>query len=351
MSRNQPIRVAHWGTGATGSYALRGILADPALELVGLHVTNPEKVGRDAGELVGVDAVGLAATSDADALRDLAPDCLYYAGNGAGRELEAAQDMARFLERGIDVATISLISMVYPPAGPPEVRETLEKACAAGKSSFFSGGSSPGVMSADAVLPLLSCAGRIDCVRIQEFVDNSGYAVPEAMRVSAGMGQQPGYVPPRVTGGVVEAWWAPLGRHVADRLGVTLDSIDLEWETATTDRDIETAYGVVEAGTIAGLHWQLVGRVGGEERIVVEHFMRAAPEIGPDWEPPRNGVVCKIVGDPELALEASSKGIAGSLGVTAMHAVNAILGLVASSPGLKGPGDLPHYATRNIPWA
>jgi hypothetical protein len=351
MSEKPRIRVAHWGTGATGSYALRGIIADPALELIALHVTNPDKVGRDAGELVGVDPVGLAATSDVEALLDLQPDCLVYAGNGADRELEATQDMARFLERGIDVATISLISMVYPPAGPPAVRETLEKACEAGKSAFFNGGSSPGVMSADAILPLLSCAGRIDCVRIQEFVDNSGYAVPEAMRVSAGMGQQPGYVPPRVTSGVVEAWWAPLGHHVADRLGVTLDSIELEWETATTDRDIETAYGLIEAGTIAGLHWQLFGRIGGEVRIVVEHFMRAAPDVGPDWEPPRKGVVCKIEGEPELEILASSKGIAGSLGVTAMHAVNAIPALVEADPGLKGPGDLPPYATRNVPWA
>jgi hypothetical protein len=350
VSEKSRVRVIHWGTGATGSYALRGILADPALELVGLHVTNLDKVGRDAGELVGVEPVGLTATSDVEALFDLRPDCLLYAGNGAGRELEAAQDMARFLERGIDVATISLISMVYPPAGPPPVRETLEKACEAGKSAFFNGGSSPGVVSADAILPLLSCAGRIDCVRIQEFVDNSRYPVPEAMRVSAGMGQPPGYVPPRVTGGIVEAWWAPLAHHVADRLGIALDSIDLQWETATTDRDIETAYGLVEAGTIGGLHWQLVGRIGGEVRIVVEHFMRAAPDVGPDWEPSRKGVVCKIEGDPKLEIQVSSKGIAGSLGVTAMHVVNAIPALVAADPGLKGPGDLPHYATRNVPW-
>jgi hypothetical protein len=97
-------RVAHWGTGATGSFALRGILADPALELVGLHVTNPEKVGRDAGEPAGIARVGVAATSDVEALLDLQPDCLLYAGSGADRELEAARDMARFLERGIDVA-------------------------------------------------------------------------------------------------------------------------------------------------------------------------------------------------------------------------------------------------------
>jgi hypothetical protein len=344
-----PIRVAHWGTGATGSYALRGILADPALELVGLHVTSPQKVGRDAGELVGMDPVGVRASDDVDALIALAPACLLYAGTGATRELEAAQDMSRFLERGIDVATMSLISMIYPPAGPADVCETLAKACEKGQSSFFNSGSSPGVMSARMATQLLSYAGRVDCVRIQEFVDNSGYPVPEAMRVSAGMGQAPGYVPPRVSGGVIERWWGPLAHHVADLLGLRLEPLELVWETATTNRDIETAYGRVEAGTIGGLRWQLRGKVAGRERVVVEHFMRAAPHVGPQWEPARTGVRCKVIGEPTLWIDTGSQGIRGSLGATAMHVVNAIPALVASSPGLKGPEDLPHYVTRNVP--
>jgi hypothetical protein len=345
------IRVAHWGTGATGSVALRGIIEDPALELVGLLVTNPEKVGKDAGELAGTEPVGIAATDEIEALLDLEADCLFYAGNGATRELEAAQDMARFLERGTNVGTISLISMVYPPAGPADVRETLEKACAQGNSSFFNSGSSPGVASAAMATSVLSYAGRVDCVRIQEFVDNSGYAVPEAMRVSAGMGQPPDYVPVRVKTGVIERWWGPLAHHVADLLGLQLDALELVWETATTDRDIETAYGLVEAGTIGGLWWQLQGRVGGRERVVVEHFMRAAPHVGPDWESPtgKGGVRIRVLGRPDLRVDTSSSGIVGALSTTAMHVVNAIPMLVAASPGVKGPEDLPHYVTRNVP--
>ena len=48
-------RVVHLGTGNAGKLALRGILAHPDLELVGLHAYTPEKIGRDAGELAGVD--------------------------------------------------------------------------------------------------------------------------------------------------------------------------------------------------------------------------------------------------------------------------------------------------------
>ncbi|WP_308213256.1 hypothetical protein [Mycolicibacterium confluentis] len=46
-------RVVHVGTGMTGSVALRAIIDDPALDLVGLKVSSPAKVGTDAGKLCG----------------------------------------------------------------------------------------------------------------------------------------------------------------------------------------------------------------------------------------------------------------------------------------------------------
>jgi 2,4-diaminopentanoate dehydrogenase len=58
------LRVGHIGTGHTGALALRMILGCPRLELIGHLVHNPEKVGRDSGEIVGLDPVGISATDD-----------------------------------------------------------------------------------------------------------------------------------------------------------------------------------------------------------------------------------------------------------------------------------------------
>ena len=41
------IRVIQWGVGNVGHHALRGVLERPDLELVGLRVFNPAKVGID----------------------------------------------------------------------------------------------------------------------------------------------------------------------------------------------------------------------------------------------------------------------------------------------------------------
>ncbi|HKY90577.1 MAG TPA: hypothetical protein VJM11_06025 [Nevskiaceae bacterium] len=354
------IRVVHWGTGNTGREALRGVIEHPDLELVGLLVTAESKEGRDAGELAGLrTTTGVRATRDVEHLLAAKPGCLLYAGNGAGREADAARDMARFLERGIDVATISLISMVYPPSAPADVRGPLEAACAKGGSSFFDSGSSPGFITAGLATALLSTAGRVDGVHLQEFVNCSRYAVPHAMRISAGMGQPPDYVPQRVGTGIIQKWWGALAHHVAEVLGDPIVSMDLRWETATTTRDIATDFGDVPTGTIGCLHWILDCRTRSGRPISVEHFMRAAADVAPEWTQPPPGTThsaCAVVvdGRPPLRLGfpidyLEDERLDSSLILTAMHVVNAIPALVASSPGVKGPDDLPLPSRRTAP--
>ena len=50
MSQNK-YRVIQWATGTVGKVALKHFIENPTIELVGVYVTNPEKVGKDAGEL------------------------------------------------------------------------------------------------------------------------------------------------------------------------------------------------------------------------------------------------------------------------------------------------------------
>ncbi len=47
------IRVIQWGTGNVGKHSLRAILERPDLELAALKVYSPDKVGEDAGAIVG----------------------------------------------------------------------------------------------------------------------------------------------------------------------------------------------------------------------------------------------------------------------------------------------------------
>ncbi len=156
-------RVAHGGTGLTGREALRGIINDPALDLIAVLVTTPGKVGADAGSRCCVTLdTGLLATDDVDAIIALKPDCFCYCGTAVRREEQAIEDDGAVLRAGINVVTISTIPMIYSPAAPQSWRDTIESACREGQSSFYATGSEPGVASLNIPTALLAGAGQVD---------------------------------------------------------------------------------------------------------------------------------------------------------------------------------------------
>ena len=72
-------RVVVWGTGNVGRPAIRAIASHRDLELVDVIVSNPAKVGKDAGELAGMAPLGVKATDDIERAFADDVDCVFYA--------------------------------------------------------------------------------------------------------------------------------------------------------------------------------------------------------------------------------------------------------------------------------
>ena len=53
---SQKKRIVVWGTGFVGRMVIAEIVKHPLFELVGVGVSNPDKVGRDVGEICGLGA-------------------------------------------------------------------------------------------------------------------------------------------------------------------------------------------------------------------------------------------------------------------------------------------------------
>ncbi|OBG71656.1 hypothetical protein A5700_10995 [Mycobacterium sp. E1214] len=62
-------RVVQWTTGNLGKKSVHAIAENSLLELVGCYAWSPHKVGRDVGELCGIEPTGVRASDDVDALR------------------------------------------------------------------------------------------------------------------------------------------------------------------------------------------------------------------------------------------------------------------------------------------
>jgi hypothetical protein len=348
-------RVVHWGTGNTGKLALRGVIQHPDLELVGLYVHNPEKVGKDAGALVGLPDVGVHATSDVDALLALRADCLCYLGDGVGpRAGEAVDEMCRFLAAGTNVVTTSLNELVNPRTADRARREPLAAACTTGGSSFFGNGADPGFGSDLLPLTLLMLMDEIDSVRVQEIVDYSYYDQSFVMREMFGFGAPLSYKAPLFTSGALTLYWGGVVTLVAEQIGIELDEIVEVCDVAALDRDVDVAVGRIEAGTVAAIRFEVQGVKDGAPVIVVEHATRIHPDAAPDWPRCHGGDNCYRViveGRPQLTCEldmVDEHGGDGGLIACSMRVVNAIGAVCDAPPGLLDTTDLPFTVGRNL---
>jgi hypothetical protein len=348
-------RIVHWGTGNTGGLALRGVIQHPDLELVGLYVHSSEKVGRDAGALVGLPDTGVVATDDVESLLALGADCLGYFGDGVGPRVGAAiAEMSRFLAAGTNVVSTSINQLVFPKAAAPRLRDPIASACAEGNSTFFNNGADPGFGSDLLPLTLLTLMDEVESVRVQEIVDYSYYDQAYVMRELFGFGNPLDEVAPLFTSGALTEYWGGVITLIADRLGVQLDEIVETRDVAALDHDVDVAVGRIAAGTVAAIRFEVQGIVAGRPVIVIEHDTRIHPGAAPDWPACTGGDNCYRVirkGRPELTCELDMRdenGGDGGLIACAMRVVNAMGAVCEAAPGLLTTLDLPFTVGANV---
>jgi hypothetical protein len=163
-----PVRVAVWSTGGIGTIAIRAIQRRPDLELVGVWVHSPDKDGRDAGELAGIDPIGLDATNDVDAILGAGVDCVVYAAQGPEQDAASVPDYVRLLTAGVNVSTTSSWALLHPSTYEPTWRAQLEAAATEGGASLYATGIEPGFAADQLPLLLTTMSSSITSIRASE---------------------------------------------------------------------------------------------------------------------------------------------------------------------------------------
>ncbi len=353
------LRVVEWSTGTVGRHAIAGIDARPDLELVGVWVSDPAKVGRDAGELAGLGReLGVIATNDRDALIALKPDCIVHTAMTDDRIFEAIDDLISFVEAGINVVSSGPVVLQFP-AGiiDADLLDRIETAGRTGNASLHVNGIDPGFANDVLPLAMTSLSQRIEEVRCLEIADYSTYYQPVVMKAIFGFGQPMDETPILLYPGVLAMGWGSVVRQLAAGLGVTLDEPLLErHERVAADREYSTVSVEISEGTMAALHFEVVGQVDGVDRVVLEHYTRTHPDQCPDWPKPAEGDGCYrilISGEPEMTVEFTHRGehgdhnVSGMI-VTAMRLVNSVAAVVDAKPGLVTALDLPPVTGRGL---
>ncbi|MBC7301873.1 MAG: dihydrodipicolinate reductase [Nocardia sp.] len=337
----ESLRVVQWATGGIGTRALRGIIEHPRLTLAGLYVHSPDKAGMDAGELCGLPATGVTATSNIDEILALDADCVLYAPRHPDPD-----ELSRILASGANVVS-TCGQFHHPPSMDPALRTAIDTACRTGQTSVHSTGSSPGFITEALPLVLTSIQRRLTHLAIHEYADLSARATPGIVFDVMGFGAAPEqFATHRAEH--LRAAFGPSLRLVADALGTPLDEVSVGTEIAVTTRDVPIAAGVVPAGTVGAQRITISGKRAGETLIEFRAIWYCTDDLDPAWETRATGWHMIIDGDAPLDIDIKFPITLEQLGrnsgaYTANRAVNAIAPVCAAQPGIRTTLDLPMF--------
>ncbi|MBE1548453.1 hypothetical protein GGC64_002477 [Mycobacterium sp. OAS707] len=345
------IRVALIGTGNCGSLALKQLVEDARFDLAGVWVSTDAKVGRDAGELAGLDTTtGVAATNDLDAIIAARPDCVVYCAMGDTRLPDAMADVRKILAAGIDVVGSGLGVLQYPwQVIPDKYIERIEDAAREGNSTVFMTGVDPGFATDLLPFALAGTCQRIEQVRTMEIADYATYDGATVMFDVMGFGNEIGDLPMLYQPGILSIAWGTAIRQLAAGLGIEVDEIKDAVEQEPAPEDFDVAVGTIKKGTVAAVRFQIEGMVKGKPVIVVEHVTRLRPDLRPDWAQPAQpggSYRVEITGEPSYVMDICPTSRNGDHNYAAILAaagriVNAIPDVVAAAPGIRTTLDMP----------
>lgn len=344
-------RIVVWGTGFVGRMVIPEVLRHPGFTLVGVGVNDPAKVGRDVGDIVGVEPTGVTATNDVEALVALRPDALVHYGPTAAHAADNIAVMGAFLRAGIDVCSTAMTPWVWPAMdlNPPQWIEPIGEACEAGGSSCFTTGIDPGFANDLFPMTLMGLCSEVRSVRALEILDYSNYLGDYEEEM--GIGRPPEYTPLLEHGEILTMSWGGTVPMMAHAVGITLDRITTTWDKWVTDCPIRTAKGTIQPGQVAAVHFTINGVLRGETRIALEHVNRIGPDAAPDWPRGSQDDVYQVVidGTPSIRQETAFRftdgsgrdaAAAGCL-ATGLRALNAVPAVNSCPPGWVTALDLP----------
>ncbi|HEY0960039.1 MAG TPA: hypothetical protein VGE05_12320 [Novosphingobium sp.] len=335
-------RVIQWATGRLGKIAIRHFAENPMFELVGAYVSNPEKAGKDAGEIAGIAPTGVIATNDSDAIAAIDADAVFYASSPSN-----VDDICKLLRSGKNV--ISSTSFFYPTELFRAQFDAIEAAAREGGVSFSAGGIHPGFAGDLLPLVLSRIVSRVDKVQVYEYVnflEEDTEALWHLEPMGFGVTPEEFHQRPNMLGAGAKIFAQSMAM-IVEGLGKTVDDVTISVEVATVTKDIELPGAVLKAGTVGAQHHEWTTYADGKPLVVFHAYYTVGNEsLTPDWNVGHTRYRVVIEGDPstELILQAPHLpgDPAGHPGYTwtAMGSVTAIPALCAAKPGVVSHRDL-----------
>lgn len=321
-------RVICYGLGPIGLGIARLALGRPGIEIAGAIDIDPDKAGRDLGELLGVGPTGVTISADAAAtLATARPEVVLHATSSSLTRV--VPEMIAIAEAGANLVS-TCEELAYPWTAQPQLAAELDAAARRAGITLLGTGVNPGYAMDALPLMLTAPCASVRAVRVLRVVDAARRRGPLQRKVGAGL--TTAEFEARVRDGLVRHVGLPESLHMlTTSLGWHLDRVEDTIAPVVAGQPIATEYVRVEAGQVAGVRQVARGFVQGREVLNLELRMYLG---APD---PQDTV--DIDGDPPVHMTIAG-GLHGDI-ATAAIVVNAIPSVVRAAPGLASMSEVP----------
>lgn len=320
------IRVVQVGLGPLGQKVVQYTLPREGIEIVGAVDPDPEKAGKDVGELCGGDSLGITIKKSLSEVSSEADAAIVTTLSDLQK---VEQQITALAAAGLDIVS-TCEELSFPWQTQAETARRIDKTCQEHGVTCLGTGVNPGFLMDYLPAVLSSVCQKVERVEVHRVQDASSRRIPFQQKIGAGLSKEEFKAKER-EGSLRHVGLPESVYMIAGAMNWKLDRVEEILEPVMADRTITSGYTDIEPGAACGLEQIGKGFIGDRE-VIRLHFRAAVGEA-------QSYDQVKVKGTPSFTSTIDG-GVNGDVATSAIT-LNALASILKAGPGLKTMLDIP----------
>lgn len=320
------LSIVQLGLGPIGQQLTRFLAERNGLKIIAAIDPDPQKAGKDIGELCGIDKLGVTISPDlSSAMKPGDADVAVISTVSTLEKMEAQiKDAADF---GMHVVS-TCEEMSHPLHTKPECASRIHSYCEEKGVACLGTGVNPGFLMDYLPTVLTSICRKVDHVKVERYQNATYRRIPFQQKIGVNLTDTEF----REKGDALKHVGLPESVYmIAAAMNWKLDKVDEKIEPVFADEDTKSGDRIIPKGKALGLHQTAYGYVNGKE--IISLIFHAAIGTGNSHD------TIKISGEPDFHSTIPG-GINGDV-ATSSIIVNSIRSVMKMKPGFRTMLDAP----------
>ncbi|MFH0919133.1 MAG: hypothetical protein V1913_02120 [Fibrobacterota bacterium] len=340
MAKGQ-IKVVVYGLGVIGGNITKELLAKKSVKLVGVIDIDPQKVGKDVGEVLGLkERVGVKISNDPrEVFKKAKAHAVVHTTSSS--LVKVFPQLKECMQAGLNVIS-TCEELSFPFKRHPALSKQIDALAKKYKVTVVGTGINPGYLMDTLPLTLTGPCLEVNSITVTRMMNSARRRIPFQKKVGTGLsaGEFKNNIEQKIITGHVGLLESI--NMIATGLGWRLqETCEFPPEPVIAQNPVQTGLGEVPPGKVLGLKSIAYGKINGQEVIRLNFIAYAGIEEEYDE------IIIK--GRPDIHQKILG-GINGDIGTIAMT-LNTIPKAMNALPGLLAMNDLPVPSVLPGDWA